>query len=81
MTTEAVRLEEDMILADTNAWIRHFRATDMRLVVFLKEQRARTCDVVIGELLLGSGLPKGVSRDQGRASVRGLCRKLGVVAP
>ena len=52
-----------MILVDTNAWIRHLRKADARLVTFLTEQRVRTCDVVIGELLLGSGLPKGVARD------------------
>lgn len=47
-----------MILVDTNAWVDHLRAADQRLVTFLSEQRVRTCDVVIGELLLGSGLPK-----------------------
>jgi predicted nucleic acid-binding protein len=52
-----------VILVDTNAWIRHFRGTDARLVTFLKEQRVRTCDVVIGEFLLGSGLPRGAARD------------------
>ena len=52
-----------MILVDANAWIRHFRKTDERLVAFLREQRVRTCDVVIGELLLGTGLPRGVGRD------------------
>jgi predicted nucleic acid-binding protein len=52
-----------VILVDTNAWIRHFRAADVRLVTFLTEQCVRTCDVVVGELLLGSGLPKGAARD------------------
>ena len=52
-----------MILVDTNAWIRHFRKADGRLVTFLLEQRVRTCDVVIGELLLGSGLPRGAARN------------------
>lgn len=52
-----------MILVDTNAWIHHFKKTDARLVTFLTEHRVRTCDVVIGELLLGSGLPKGAARD------------------
>lgn len=52
-----------MILVDTTAWIRHVRATDARLVRFLREGRVRTCDVVIGELLLGSGLPKSFARD------------------
>jgi predicted nucleic acid-binding protein len=52
-----------VILADTNAWIRHFQRNDERLVAFLLEQRVRTCAVVIGELMLGSGLPRGVSRD------------------
>ena len=52
-----------MILVDTNAWIRHLRVADARLSTFLREQRVRTCDVVIGELLLGSGLPKTFARD------------------
>jgi predicted nucleic acid-binding protein len=56
-------VEEDVILVDTNAWIRHLRKADARLVTFLNEHRVRTCDVVIGELLLGSGVPKGVVRD------------------
>ncbi len=47
-----------MILVDTNAWIHHLRRSDRRLVKFLGEQRVHTCDVVIGELLLGSGLPR-----------------------
>jgi len=37
--------------------------TDSRLVQFLLEQRVRTCDVVIGELLLGTGLPRGFRED------------------
>ena len=52
-----------MILVDTNAWVHHLRKKDLRLVRFLDEQRVRTCDVVIGELLLGSGLPKGFAKD------------------
>jgi predicted nucleic acid-binding protein len=56
-------LEEEVILVDTNAWVHHLRAADTQLVVFLKQQRVRTCDVVIGELLLGSGLPKTFARD------------------
>jgi predicted nucleic acid-binding protein len=47
-----------VILVDTNAWIAHLRRRDARLVQFLLEQRVRTCDVVLGELRLGSGLPK-----------------------
>jgi predicted nucleic acid-binding protein len=54
---------EAVILVDTNAWVSHLRATDARLVQFLLEGRVRTCDVVIGELLLGSGLPRGFARD------------------
>lgn len=50
-------------LVDTNAWIAHLRRSDARLVQFLKAQRVRTCDVVVGELLLGSGLPAGFARD------------------
>ena len=52
-----------MILVDTNAWIHHLRKGDARLVRFLSEQRVRTCDVVVGELLLGSGLPARFARD------------------
>lgn len=52
-----------MILVDTNAWIRHLRVADDRLVRFLREGRVRTCDVVIGELLLGAGLPAGFAAD------------------
>jgi predicted nucleic acid-binding protein len=52
-----------MILVDTNAWISHLRKSDSRLVTFLLEHRVRTCDVVVGELMLGSGLPRNFSRD------------------
>ncbi len=52
-----------MILVDTNAWIRHLRARDPHLVALLLKQRIYTCDVVIGELLLGSGLPRTFARD------------------
>jgi predicted nucleic acid-binding protein len=55
--------EAGVILVDTNAWIAHLRRADTRLARFLSEQRVRTCDVVIGELLLGSGLPGGFARD------------------
>ena len=52
-----------MILVDTNAWVHHLRRKDARLVQFLMQQRVRTCDIVVGELLLGAGLPKGFARD------------------
>jgi len=52
-----------MILVDTNAWINHLRKRDSRLVLFLSQQRVRTCDVVVGELRLGSGLPKSFAND------------------
>ena len=52
-----------MILVDTNAWIDHLRKRDSRLVLFLAQQRVRTCDVIVGELLLGSGLPKTFASD------------------
>ena len=55
--------EEGVILVDTNAWIAHLRRSDERLIQFLKAQRVRTCDVVVGELLLGSGLPANFARD------------------
>ena len=53
----------EVILADTNAWVHHLRKNDTRLAGFLLQQRVRTCDVVIGELLLGSGLPKSFASD------------------
>jgi predicted nucleic acid-binding protein len=56
-------MEAQVILVDTNAWIQHLRKRDVRLVTFLEQQRVYTCDVVIGELLLGSGLPKGIAKD------------------
>ena len=52
-----------MILVDTNTWVNHLRKRDPRLVLFLSQQRVRTCDVVVGELLLGSGLPKTFAVD------------------
>lgn len=52
-----------MILVDTNAWIHHLRRSDPRLVLFLAQQRVRTCDVVLGELSLGSGLPRSFAHD------------------
>jgi predicted nucleic acid-binding protein len=56
-------VEEGVILVDTNAWIRHLQRADSKLVEMLLAQRVRTCDVVIGELLLGSGLPETFGRD------------------
>lgn len=58
-------MEKDaqVILVDTNAWVQHLRKADTVLVAFLRQQRVRTCDVVIGELALGSGLPKTFARD------------------
>jgi predicted nucleic acid-binding protein len=52
-----------VILVDTNAWVSHLRRRDAKLARFLLQQRVRTCDVVIGELLLGAGLPEGFGRD------------------
>jgi predicted nucleic acid-binding protein len=52
-----------LILVDTNAWVAHLRAKDPRLTAFLLQQRVHTCDVVIGELLLGSGLPRTFAKD------------------
>jgi len=54
-----------LILVDTNAWVRHLREADPRLVTFLLQGRVRTCDVVIGELLLGAGLPARFAKDLG----------------
>lgn len=49
-----------MIFVDTNAWIHHIRSNDQRLVGLLDEQRVVTCDVVIGELMLGAGVSREV---------------------
>lgn len=54
-----------MILVDTNAWVDHLRRADAKLAQLLREGRVRTCDVVVGELLLGAGLPKGFAKDLG----------------
>jgi predicted nucleic acid-binding protein len=56
-------VEARLILVDTNAWIHHLRKHDPRLSQYLLEQRVHTCDVVVGELLLGSGLPKTLATD------------------
>lgn len=56
-------MEADLILVDTNAWIRHLRIGDSDLVHFLQRQQVHSSDVVIGELLLGSGLPKAFAAD------------------
>jgi predicted nucleic acid-binding protein len=53
----------EVILVDTNAWIRHLQHADARLATLLREGRVRTCDVVLGELSLGSGLPRDFARD------------------
>lgn len=52
-----------MILVDTSVWIRHFRRADPRLVRLLRESRVVSCEVVLGELMLGAGLPGGVDED------------------
>jgi predicted nucleic acid-binding protein len=56
-------VEAEVILVDTNAWIHHLRRKDARLVGFLLQQRVHTCEIVVGELLLGSGLPKTFAAD------------------
>jgi predicted nucleic acid-binding protein len=56
-------VEFEVILADTNAWIRYLRVGDLQLKKFLEQQRVHTSDVVFGELLLGSGLPKSFAAD------------------
>jgi predicted nucleic acid-binding protein len=56
-------VEAALILVDTNAWVHHLRKGDPRLSQFLLQQRVHTCDVVVGELLLVSGLPKTFARD------------------
>lgn len=52
-----------MILVDTNAWVNHLRRNDPRLVQFLLQQRVHTCDIVVGELLLGAGIPRTLAAD------------------
>lgn len=52
-----------MTLVDTNAWIHHLRVRDPHLVQLLLQQRVHTCDVVVAELRLGSGLPKSFTQD------------------
>lgn len=47
-----------MILIDTNTWILFLLGDKTRVGEHLRSQRVRTCDVVIGELNLGSGLPE-----------------------
>jgi predicted nucleic acid-binding protein len=56
-------VEAEVILVDTNAWVRHLREADPHLMQLLRQGRVRTCDVVIGELLLGSGLPARFAKD------------------
>ena len=51
-----------MILVDTNTWVHHLRSGDSRLVALLHQNRVVTSDVVIGELLLGAGLPASFLR-------------------
>lgn len=52
-----------MILADSSVWIHHLRRGDAQLRQLLLQQRIRCSDVVIGELRLGSGLPKDFITD------------------
>jgi predicted nucleic acid-binding protein len=52
-----------VILADTNTWVSHLRAADHRLTQLLEQNRIVTCDVVVGELLLGAGLPPALTHD------------------
>ncbi|MBL9037896.1 MAG: PIN domain-containing protein, partial [Archangium sp.] len=49
-----------VILVDTNAWVAHIRASDRQLVELLEQDRVVTCDVVLGELALGIGLPNAL---------------------
>jgi predicted nucleic acid-binding protein len=50
-----------VILVDTNAWVSHLRTRDASLVRLLDDGRVVTCHVVIGELLLGAGLPRNLA--------------------
>jgi len=52
-----------VILVDTNAWIAFLRSGDAKLAALLVQTRVRTCSVVLGELLLGTGLPRGFRAD------------------
>jgi predicted nucleic acid-binding protein len=55
-----------VILVDANAWVAHARRADLGLVRLLVENRVVACDVVTGELMLGSGLPKTLTGDLAR---------------
>lgn len=55
-----------MILVDTSIWVGHFRRSDPRLVSLLVTGRVASCDVVLAELRLGSGMPAGVPELIGR---------------
>jgi predicted nucleic acid-binding protein len=46
-----------VILVDTDAWVHHLRTKDKGLVELSRQEHIRTCDVVIGELLLGPDFP------------------------
>jgi predicted nucleic acid-binding protein len=50
------------VLPDASAWVAHLKRRDPVLVRHLAENRAVTCDVVVGELLLGHGLPPELLR-------------------
>jgi predicted nucleic acid-binding protein len=52
-----------MILADTSIWIRHFRKADLQLMRLLEDSRLVTCDIVVGELTLGAGVPARADAD------------------
>lgn len=45
-----------MVLVDASAWIRHFRAPDPVLLRLLAADEVLRSDVVVGELVLGSGI-------------------------
>ena len=55
-------MDRRVILVDTNAWIHHMRSADPRLMALLSAQRVVTCDVIIGDLRLGSGMTDEVTR-------------------
>lgn len=49
-----------MVLVDSSVWIRHFRERDPVLVRLLADGEVVQCDVVVGELMLGSGISPAI---------------------
>ena len=61
--------DQGLFLVDTSVWIDHYRHGNARLADLLRTQRVLTHSVVLGELFLGSGIPRHL-----RARMRDLPR-------